>query len=263
MRAKIDESFISSLNISVHKSEHVFLDSSWVYKNARSPYTRLYFVQDGSGMLTYCDKTVKLQPGKVYMIPADLEFSYSCEYLEKVFFHVSILNREGYDVLSGIDEILCMDYERSDIVGVEKALLEQDCYTGLIIMSTVLDFLIRFKQHFCLSLSEIKTYSNLVAKIIDQVQSKPMITLKIKELALANYVSESKLRNLFLKEMGVTLGKYIDDMVFMEAKRLLTDRSIPMAEIARTLDFCDQFYFSKRFREKFGVTPTQFRKAIS
>jgi len=56
-----------------------------------------------------------------------------------------------------------------------------------------------------------------------------------------------------------TCGKFIDDMVIMEAKLLLNDMSLSVGNVADLLHFSDQFFFSKFFKNHTGLTPTEFR----
>jgi len=56
-----------------------------------------------------------------------------------------------------------------------------------------------------------------------------------------------------------TCGRFIDDMVIMEAKVLLNDMSLSVANVADHLHFSDQFFFSKFFKSHTGLTPTEFR----
>lgn len=56
-----------------------------------------------------------------------------------------------------------------------------------------------------------------------------------------------------------TCGRFIDDMVIMEAKVLLNDMSRSVANVADCLHFSDQFFFSKFFKNHTGLTPTEFR----
>ena len=57
------------------------------------------------------------------------------------------------------------------------------------------------------------------------------------------------------------LDCYLDSMLMQRARELLlTDQSI--AEIAEQLDFCDQFYFSRFFRQRQGETPSRYRRAL-
>ena len=56
-----------------------------------------------------------------------------------------------------------------------------------------------------------------------------------------------------------TCGELIDDMVILEAKVLLNDHTLSVANVADHLHFSDQFFFSKFFKRHTGLTPTEFR----
>jgi AraC family transcriptional activator of pobA len=59
---------------------------------------------------------------------------------------------------------------------------------------------------------------------------------------------------------GKTAGEQIDDMVSIEAKILLTNPSLTIAQIAENLNFSDQFSFSKFFKKQFGMSPSKYRQ---
>jgi AraC-like DNA-binding protein len=51
------------------------------------------------------------------------------------------------------------------------------------------------------------------------------------------------------------IGRQID-----RACELMQDRSLPDRQIAEALGFCDEFYFSRRFKAVTGQSPRQFRQ---
>ena len=59
-----------------------------------------------------------------------------------------------------------------------------------------------------------------------------------------------------------TAGVFIDEMVIMEAKVLLNDVSLSVAQVADMLYFSDQFFFSKFFKNHTTVSPTDYRKSL-
>lgn len=59
-----------------------------------------------------------------------------------------------------------------------------------------------------------------------------------------------------------TTGTFIDEMVMMEAKVLLSDQSLSVAQVAESLFFSDQFFFSKFFKNHMGIAPSEYRKAL-
>lgn len=75
------------------------------------------------------------------------------------------------------------------------------------------------------------------------------------------YVTPKYLTQTVKKLSGQTAGTYIDNLVIVEAKNLLRDSALSIAQVADQLDFSDQFFFSKFFKRYTGITPTEFRRA--
>ncbi|MCD9015618.1 helix-turn-helix domain-containing protein [Parachryseolinea silvisoli] len=60
---------------------------------------------------------------------------------------------------------------------------------------------------------------------------------------------------------GKTAGDLIDEMVITEAMILLNDPACSIGQVAVLLQFSDQFFFSKFFKNKTGLTPSEYRKS--
>lgn len=86
------------------------------------------------------------------------------------------------------------------------------------------------------------------------------IQLTVGELAAHAHVSESTLEKSFRAELGMTIGRYIDEEIFLRAESLLRHTDLPVSRMSEQFGFCDQFYFSRRFRAHCGLSPRQYRK---
>jgi len=62
---------------------------------------------------------------------------------------------------------------------------------------------------------------------------------------------------------NITPAGYIWNLKLAEGARLLRDTGIPIWKISETLQFKNPSYFCMIFRERFGLTPLQFRKVKS
>ena len=166
---------------------------------------------------------------------------------------------EKYDLFFDTNKIYSLPYpkEKSTLL---KNILKSENYVDLIKLKyMVLDTVLDFFHEFPIENPTIKKHSKLIQQIITSIEENTTINLTVFDISKALFISESKIRNDFKKEMGITIGKYIDDMVFIKAKRLLTN-SNSIAAVGAELGFCDQFYFSRRFKEKFKITPSRFKK---
>lgn len=74
------------------------------------------------------------------------------------------------------------------------------------------------------------------------------------------YLSYKRLAAVFKEEKGVTMQQYHTTLRMSEAKRLLRSTLMSVGEIAADLGFADMLYFSRRFRESTGYSPTEYRK---
>ena len=79
----------------------------WQAENVCSPFSRLYFILKGEGLAHRKEQTLRLREGCIYLIPAGLNFCYSCtDYMEQLFFHVNVNGRNGMDFFRGCSRIL-------------------------------------------------------------------------------------------------------------------------------------------------------------
>ena len=65
----------------------------------------------------------------------------------------------------------------------------------------------------------------------------------------------------FLKELGVSLGQYIKDRRMEKACHALVETRMAVSRIAGMVGYDNYSYFIKLFREQFGMTPVEYRKA--
>jgi AraC-like DNA-binding protein len=73
-------------------------------------------------------------------------------------------------------------------------------------------------------------------------------------------ISEVYLRKLFISNLGITPKQYILDLRLKKAKQLLTDTNHTVTTISEKCGFTSPYHFSRIFKEKTGVTPTQYLK---
>ena len=75
-------------------------------------------------------------------------------------------------------------------------------------------------------------------------------------------MSLSQLNRKIKTITGFNSSGYILQMRLDKAKRLLSSTEDPIGEIASKCGFPDMSYFSRIFKQSFGVTPSQYRKAL-
>lgn len=86
-------------------------------------------------------------------------------------------------------------------------------------------------------------------------------TLSVKTLALAIGCAPDYLSNLFSRQTGQRLTRYIDERRLSMARDLLLTSSRTIKEIAWACGYDDAGYFIRRFRLSNGIPPAAYRKA--
>ena len=81
-----------------------------------------------------------------------------------------------------------------------------------------------------------------------------------KTLADVCNISEVYLRKLFLKYLNTTPKQYVSEIRLSKAKHLLSDGILKINAIAEQCGFPSSYNFSRFFKEKTGLTPTEYMK---
>lgn len=72
-------------------------------------------------------------------------------------------------------------------------------------------------------------------------------------------VSPKHLTESIKEVTGKTAGEWIDDAVILEAKVLLRNHAISIAQVADEIHFPDQSSFGKYFKKQTGLSPSEYR----
>lgn len=73
------------------------------------------------------------------------------------------------------------------------------------------------------------------------------------------HLSGSRLNTLFRQQFGCSVLSWRDNIRLQKARELLSSTSQRMGAIANAVGYDDPLYFSRKFRQRFGQSPSQFR----
>jgi len=87
--------------------------------------------------------------------------------------------------------------------------------------------------------------------------------IAIQEIASMVYLSTNYFSATFKAQTGMTFLDYLTMVRIEESKKLLRNSLLNVSEIAHSVGYSDEKYFSKLFMKKVGVKPIQYRKFYS
>lgn len=176
------------------------------------------------------------------------------------------------------DETLLKELYLSTISAIQSVLLKQGIdivqilgrkdlsYHKINRFTDLEHFLIWLKNILSLTGEYLKNYKGktqfaLVQKTINYIHQNFSTISSIEEIASKLFVSYSHLRNVFKKELGITIYDFLLSVRMEEAKKLLTTSKMNLSQIAYKVGYSDYDYFKTVFAKYNGITPREYQQA--
>ncbi len=105
------------------------------------------------------------------------------------------------------------------------------------------------------------TMNPIIQKACDYIEKNISQDINLEQLSASLNVSPFYLSKLFKEEKGANFISYVTALRMEKAKQLLLDYRLIIKEIASKVGYNDQNYFSKLFKQEFGLTPTEYRES--
>lgn len=102
--------------------------------------------------------------------------------------------------------------------------------------------------------------NNVVEAAKAILETKYASNLSLETIAKEVFVSPVYLSFLFKQVEGVNLTDYVTHVRMDKAKELLLSSNLKTYEIANRVGYQDEKYFSRLFKKRIGMTPTEFRQ---
>lgn len=97
----------------------------------------------------------------------------------------------------------------------------------------------------------------------DYVRSHLDGNLSVDRLAAQANLSVRHFSRLFRESSGVSPGKFVEQARLAEAARRLTEASVPVDGVARSVGYRSADVFARAFARRFGVNPSHYRERFS
>ena len=171
-----------------------------------------------------------------------------------------LINRTGR-----FDHIITFDRERNHIETLMKEMAEEFanqapmCEKMLDSMLTSLLVLL-YRKRPELFLTDENRNTEIVRELQAKFEKDYSEHFSLSELALVYHISESHLSHIFKSVTGYAPIEYLMSCRLSAAKNLLSSSDKSIKEIIDLCGFSDESNFSRTFKKKVGMTPTEFRK---
>ena len=262
-------------------------EGDWNWKGVRSPFSRLYYVTEGSAKVRLEDRILELSTGHMYFIPAHVIHDCICDG-PFVHYYIHLMEdginghtlMEEYDLPFEIDadstdlSLFCRlceinpflkipesdpkSYDNHQMLVTNFRLLEQRPICDIlesqgIVLKLLSGFMRNASKKF--SVNDIR-----INQVISYIRNNLSKGLDISRLASDCCLSKGHFFRMFKEETGLTPTSYINNKIMERSEMLLVTTDMPIKNIAVELGYNDYSYFIREFKKFAGVPPQQFRE---
>jgi AraC-like DNA-binding protein/ligand-binding sensor protein len=270
---------LTGLEVSIYSADHMLVPESIAklsggYRRHMSAFCRLVKGSDRRGCKGHDSRVTNQRAGEV-----GNPFVQRCHAgIAEVI--VPVFGAEEHLATVFIGQAVTEEVECGGILDIKKRLQGrnvdwrelEDIYADLPRMTDV--ELLRIGQFVsCALQSIVKTMSVRMFERQMQIQDFPHIRTAIhilgkercwnisqSEMAERVNASVSYFSRLFKRIIGQTFTDYVTGLRIGEAQNLLHQTNLPVHQIARKLGYSRQSYFTNRFKDVTGMTPSQYRQ---
>ena len=259
----------SGYPFSIHMAGISYCDGTYRISRKNSPFYVFEYIERGSGYLYINDNKFQPEAGDVYIIPcgSDHEYGSSCDNpWVKYWFNVSgSLVRNLLSTYQLNDTCIFKNYPLKDtfVKGISKLHKKQADAFRFGGPKIILEIILKLAVHREY-LKEEKFISPAAQKLRLYLDGK-VFTVPPTLNAMCEHIqlSPAQTNRIFKKFFGKTPYQYLLDLKMAAARELLTSSFKSIKDIAFSLGFSDEYYFSNIFKKKNGLAPRNYRNQKS
>lgn len=283
----IDRRLLSRVEIDYYALARVRVGRWWRYRGIISPFTRLFYIERGGGIIRHERQEIRLRPGTLVISPPFLPVDYLCNsWCDNLYAIVTCRLRQGYELFSLPLENYALKapphtaarVERLAAMNPQMGLTEVDPghpdYNALIwnadrrlpgigaqmeTQGLLRILLSPFLEQ--LAGDEHLVSTHRLYEILIYIQQNLDREMTLKELAGIMDLHPTYFSDLFHRLIGMRPVAYINRKRIEQAQLLLMTTTLSIKEISYRLGFSDPNYFTRVFKKQTGSSPRLYRRA--
>lgn len=208
-----------------------------------------FFVSEGQSFLTFPFSIVSLEPDK--------NNPWEYKWVEfKGFDAAWMISQTAFGKKHPVvDNINVIGFEKYfDILEIQNTAVYSQCRA----IGKLVYLLSYYIEHFPCKSNDNNNYTIMARNYIEKNYHNPEFS--VQDVAKHIKIDRTYLYRLFKKETDMSVIDYINNCRIRKAQTMLIDKNISVKDVAYSVGFTDQMYFSKVFKKISGKTPTEYRR---
>lgn len=231
-------------------------------KYPKSMYSAIRVVS-GEAVLHTRDEVIHLSQGSLFIVPSKSIKTLLSQ--QAVTMTIYNFTSEKAPVFFQTQQLYHIPYDRQEEHLKQMALSPER--ENELTANSALHALFRLQYYGWMTAYEKKStghgpYEKEIRQAAELIESDPGNKINFTELSQSLNLSERNFRKMFTIIMGMSPKAYQQELRLKTAASVLKDENRTMSEISEELGYYSQFQFSRDFKKRFGVTPSEYKKKI-
>ncbi|NCA98503.1 MAG: AraC family transcriptional regulator [Clostridia bacterium] len=246
-------------------------DRGFRFNGERHPFWELTYVDKASLVTEVDGKRFKLQQGDaIFYSPGQFHCQYSDAEVAANFITVTFgMAMQDESLIT--NQVFHLKREQVDILN--RILREKDnpsYFTDDLILCYLKELVITLVRSN-LQVSPVQTLENhlrinvekdMISRAMSYIHLNLNNKISIAEIAAEVHVSPSYVSAVFKRRQGMTLVEYITHVKLEKSKDMIREGNLNLTEIAKALGFNSVHYYSRLFKTKYSISPSEYSRAI-
>ncbi len=277
---------VDDLKLIVLHTGYAVHDKDWNWQDVSSPFTRLYYVTEGSAQIKFEDGIHTLTPDHLYIVPSFTRHTNICDgHFEHYYIHVFedglsqdrffedysfpfevAARKEDLSLFKKLFELNPRmkvpqsnpkSYDNQPTLIQNLRINKSRSLKDMVESRGILYILVsRFLEK---AVPKSVTEDDRIKMALNYIRKNTGSKILVEDLAENASLSLEHFIRIFKKEMGVTPNAYISKTKIERAMVMLASSDTPIKTLAFSLGYDDVSYFNRIFKKFLGMTPQQYR----
>lgn len=229
----------------------------------------IHFVLEGRGKYQVGDAVHELEAGQGFLIEPEVLTFYQADTKEPwTYLWIGFGGEKAEEFMKDIGlnskQLIFRSSRKGELKSIVINMLKNNTYSTtsqFMLESLLYSFLSVLTQDIEINFSTEKERENLyIRKAIEYIQNTYSNNIKVTDIASYVCINRSYLYTLFQKNLGVSPQEYLANYRLTRAAELLDITEFPISSVGMSCGYRDPLVFSKAFKSKMGISPTQYRR---
>jgi len=258
-----------------------------VPEHYKANFFTIFIINEGSATHLYNDEVIRLEPCSIFITGPGHYRNYKFDHLSEAYFicftEKFLASYCFYDIYKEFPFLLSESfiYTKPDLENYQviknntnqiKQAIQRSADQKMMLIGNMLEFLlIKITELFQNQLPSFTDNNNSIVNTFykdlgnyfnEIVQGRKPEQLETKDFADLQFLNEDYFSRIIKTKTGRTPTAWINSRLLIEVKVLLTETSMPIAQIAEIFQFTNSRYFNFYFKSQTTLTPSYYRKSL-